>query len=108
MQRNNVQLKSMLAAYSKTTVSYPWLMLISRSVLFIIFQALIMLALAVSGTATSWNEAARWWTFMAFLANFVSIYLLVRLFNAEGKRYFDIFAVLTRNMENRPALVHWL
>ena len=28
--------------------------------------------------------------FIAFLTNFVSIYLLVRLFNAEGKRYFDI------------------
>ena len=28
---------------------------------------------------------------MAFLTNFVSIYLLVRLFNAEGKRYFELF-----------------
>jgi hypothetical protein len=76
---------------SMTAVSHPWLMLISRSVLFIIFQALIMLALVVSGTAPSWSEAARWWTFMAFLTNFVSIYLLVRVLNAEGRRYFDIF-----------------
>ena len=28
---------------------------------------------------------------MAFLANFVSIYLLGRLYQAEGKRFFDIF-----------------
>jgi hypothetical protein len=90
MQTKNVQLNSMPVAYSKTTTSHPWLMLISRSVLFIIFQALIMLALAVSGIAPSWNEAAKWWTFMAFLANFVSIYLLVRVFNAENKCYFDI------------------
>jgi hypothetical protein len=90
METNVTQYNSMPASHSATAVSRPWLMLISRSVLFIIFQALIMLALAVSGTALSWNEAARWWTFMAFLANFVSIYLLVRVFNAEGKRYFDI------------------
>jgi hypothetical protein len=28
---------------------------------------------------------------MTFLANFVSIYLLIRLFKAEGKRFFDLF-----------------
>jgi hypothetical protein len=44
---------------------------------------------AMTGTASAWNESSRWWTFMAFLANFVSIYLLVRVFKAEGKRYWD-------------------
>ena len=61
---------------------YPWLMLISRSALFLFFQLLIALVL-------SWNESSRWWTFMAFLANFASIYLLMRVFKAEGKRYGD-------------------
>ena len=65
-----------------TTSSYPWLMLISRSALFLLFQLLIALVL-------SWDESSRWWTFMAFLANFVSIYLLMRVFRAEGKRYWD-------------------
>lgn len=74
-----------------TTNSYPWLMLISRSVLFLFFQILIALAFAAAGTSAAWAESARWWTFMAFLANFVSIYLLVSVFNAEGKRYFDMF-----------------
>jgi hypothetical protein len=64
--------------------------LISRSLLFVIFQALIAVILMVEGTASAWAESARWWTFMAFLANFVSIYLLVRLFNGDGKRYFEI------------------
>jgi hypothetical protein len=72
------------------TASYPWLMLISRSVLFLIFQALIALVLAATSTGSAWSESARWWTFMAFLANFVSLYLLVRVFKAEGKRYWDI------------------
>lgn len=70
--------------------SYPWLMLISRPVLFFLFQLLIALVLTLTGTPASWNESARWWTFMAFLANFVSIYLLVRGFKAEGKRYLDV------------------
>ena len=74
-----------------TIVSHPWLMLISRSVLFIIFQALIALFFAATGNTSAWDESARWWTFMAFLANFVSIYLLIRLFNAEGRRFFDLF-----------------
>ena len=73
-----------------TPASYPWLMLISRSVLFLVFQLLIALVLAMTGTSSAWDEAARWWTFMAFLANFASIYLLVRVFNIEGKRYLDV------------------
>ena len=76
------------------TGSHPWLMLISRSVLFLLFQALIAVILAAVGTRSAWEESARWWTFIAFLANFASIYLLVRLFNAEGKRYFDILRFL--------------
>jgi hypothetical protein len=64
-------------------------MLVSRSALFLLFQLLIALVLMLAGTPSAWNEAARWWTFMAFLANFVSIYLLVYAFKAEGKRYVD-------------------
>jgi hypothetical protein len=47
--------------------SYPWLMLISRSLLFLLFQLLIALVLTLTGTASSWSESARWWTFIAFL-----------------------------------------
>jgi hypothetical protein len=65
-------------------------MLISRSALFVLFQALIALFFLATSNTSAWDESARWWTFTAFLANFVSIYLLVRLLRAEGKRYFDI------------------
>lgn len=71
--------------------SRPWLMLVSRSALFLFFQILIALIFAIKGTANAWDESARWWTFMVFLTNFVSIYLLVRLFNAEGKRFIELF-----------------
>jgi hypothetical protein len=89
--QTTTQPSSIPISRSTTDVSHPWLMLISRSVLFIIFQALIALILFATGTTSAWNESARWWTFMAFLANFVSIYLLVRLYEAEGKRFFDLF-----------------
>jgi hypothetical protein len=58
--------------------------------LFVLFQALIALFLAVTGTASAWDESARWWVFAVFFANLASLYLLVRLFKAEGKRYWDI------------------
>jgi len=69
----------------------PWLMLISRSFLFILFQLLIALGLTLAGNAGGWTESARWWVMVATLANLVSIALLFRLFKAEGKRYLDIF-----------------
>ena len=72
-----------------TKPSFPWMMLISRSALFLFFQIVITLVLAAVVTPSAWDESASWWTFMAFLANFASLYLLVRVFNVEGKRYFD-------------------
>jgi hypothetical protein len=70
-------------------ISHPWLMLISRSALFLVSQMLITLVVVVTGTKFAWNESARWWTFMAILTNLVSIYLLLRLFHMEGRRYLD-------------------
>jgi hypothetical protein len=68
----------------------PWFMLLSRSMLFLLFQILIALVLAAAGTTSVWDESARWWTFMAFLANVGTLFLLVCAFNAEGRRYWDI------------------
>ncbi len=69
--------------------SRPWIMLISRSALFLIFQLLIALVLTLAGGSSAWREAARYWPFMAIFANIVSILLLVRLYREEGKRYLD-------------------
>lgn len=91
MQTTTTQPSSIPISSSTTTVSHPWLMLISRSVLFLLFQALIALIIYATGTASAWDESARYWTFIVSFANFVSIYLLVRLYKAEGKRFFDIF-----------------
>ena len=65
-------------------------MLISRSALFIIAQALIAAILALKGISSAWDEAARWWIFFPIFANICSILLLIYVFRAEGKRYLDI------------------
>jgi hypothetical protein len=68
----------------------PWLMLCSRSALFLAFQILTALAFVATKTPSAWDESARWWTFTALFANLASLYLLVRVFNVEGKRFWDI------------------
>jgi hypothetical protein len=67
----------------------PWLMLFSRSAFFLLFQVLIALILLTAGTKSAWNESARWWTVVVTLTNFASLYLLVRLYKAEGKNFFE-------------------
>ena len=88
--QTTAQPRSMPVAKTKA-VSHPWLMLISRSVLFLFFQALIALIFFATETKSAWDESVRWWTFVAALTNFASIYFLVRLLNAEEKRYFEVF-----------------
>lgn len=73
-----------------TKSAHPWLMLISRSVLFILFQALIALMLYATGTTSAWDESTKYWTFLPTLANIVTLILLINLFNAEGKQFWDI------------------
>lgn len=69
----------------------PWLMLFSRSILFLTAQALIALFLALTHSNPSWAESARWWIFLPIFANVASIFLLTFVFRAEGKRYLDLF-----------------
>lgn len=73
-----------------TKPALPWLVLISRSVFFLLAQGLIALFLALSGTNAAWAESARWWVFFPIFANLASIGLLVLAFRAEDKRYLDI------------------
>lgn len=73
----------------QTKPSTPWLMLFSRSFLFLFFQGLIALVLMATGTHSAWDESVRWWTFVVSLANCGSLYLLVRLYKAENVNFFE-------------------
>ncbi len=68
----------------------PWLMLLSRSLLFLLFQGLIALGFWVTRQQNAWYESSRWWLFAVILANLSSVLLLILMFRAEGKRYWDI------------------
>lgn len=93
MHTSTTQSQSMSVAGSTNAALRPWLMLFSRSGLFLLAQMLIMLIAAAAGKrsmAEAWDESTRWWAMMAFLANLGSLYLLVWVFHLEGKRFWDI------------------
>ena len=82
-----------LAVKSNENVSASaslWLMLLSRSALFFLAQVLFALVYLALGSAMAWDEAARWWPFFVVLGNIGSVFLLARLMQAEGGRYFDL------------------
>ena len=67
----------------------PWFLLLSRTVLFAIFQILIAFCLTLTGSSAPWEDSAAWWTISALLTNLVSIALLVWLFHRENLPYFN-------------------
>jgi hypothetical protein len=90
MKKNLSRSDSAFSSITAAVPSLPWLMLFSRSALFLLFQGLIALILLVAGKNATWDEAGRWWTSMATLANIGSFFLLVGLFKSEGRRFLDI------------------
>ncbi len=70
---------------------WPWIMLFARIILFIGIQAIFALGFWLAGSSSAWNVSANWWPFVVTIANFICLALLVRLFQREGKRFWDIF-----------------
>jgi hypothetical protein len=69
----------------------PWLMLVSRLLLFFAAQSIFAVGFYMAGSAAAWEEGANWWPIAVAAANLVVLALLIRLFKTEGKRYWDIF-----------------
>ncbi len=61
-------------------------LLISRPLLFVLFQAIIAFFL------TSWNESANYWILAATLTNITSFLILLFLSKKEGISYFSMFS----------------
>jgi hypothetical protein len=72
-------------------LSSPWLMLVIRSPLFLMFQALIALFFVMSDTPTAWNVSAAWWPLVVILTNLVCLALLCRLYQQENKNFWHVF-----------------
>jgi membrane protease YdiL (CAAX protease family) len=67
-----------------------WLVLIMRTVFFLVF-GLVMIALFSSfGSGEAMKEAEKWWPFQAILANIASFLVLKFLLKKEGKSYNSI------------------
>lgn len=83
----------MMSQKSFSKVSPAWLMLASRSLLFLFFQALCAIILFLTGKSALWNDSSKWWPVCVFLANLVSLFFLDRLYKIEGLRFRDVFKV---------------
>jgi len=66
--------------------SITYLLLISRLLLFVCFQAVIAIIVH------SWQASQKYWLLTATLTNIVSIVLLFILFRRDGDGYFNIFS----------------
>lgn len=77
----------------KSSSPWPWVMLPARSVLFVMFQALFALGFYLTGSTTAWEASAAWWPFVVSLANLACLAILIWLYQAEGKNYWDIFRI---------------
>jgi len=70
---------------TKGSTTIPFLLLASRLVFFLTFQALIALQV------NSWETSEKYWLLTATLTNIVSIALLFILFRRDGEHYLNIF-----------------
>lgn len=68
-------------------------MLMSRLLLFALWQAIIAFILLLTGSETPWRDSAAWWPATITLSNFVCLYLLRRLTAAEHLRLNDLYNV---------------
>jgi hypothetical protein len=73
------------------TSRWPWILLPGRMELFLLFQSLFAAAFFLTGSAAGWEQSAAWWPFAVTFTNLVCLVLLVQLFRAEGRCYWDLF-----------------
>jgi membrane protease YdiL (CAAX protease family) len=76
-----------------TSKKAPWFMLFSRIILFASIQALLALGFFIAGSANAWDTSAAWWPLTVTLTNLICVMLLIRLFRAEDKGYWNIFHI---------------
>ncbi|OHD12971.1 MAG: hypothetical protein A2086_04500 [Spirochaetes bacterium GWD1_27_9] len=75
----------------------PFIMLFLRLVLFAIFQALIALFFLIIGSKSPWNQSEGYWIISGLLTNFVTFYILIKLYKKEGIKYFDNFKFVKKS-----------
>jgi len=71
----------------------PWRMLFVRTALFLVTQAFFTFGFFLVGSSSAWEQGANWWPLTVALADLICLILLIRIFTAEGKRYWDLFCI---------------
>ncbi len=71
---------------------WPWIMLVIRMGLFMVFQAVIAGMLFLQGASAPWTSSAGWWPMTASLGSLVVIALLTWLYRREGLSYWRLFS----------------
>jgi len=79
---------------------WSWVMLFFRIGLFVGIQALFALGFFLAGSATAWESSAAWWPFVVIIANLACVFLLVRLFKREDKRFWEIFRIQKKHVKS--------
>jgi len=68
-------------------------MLFARPALFLGAQALFVLGFSLAGSSQAWEDGADWWLLSVALADLACLFLLIHVFKAEGKSYWDLFRI---------------
>ena len=77
----------------------PWLMLVIRSLMFLGFQFIIGLILFNPDQSGFWFESAAWWPISIILTDLAGLFLLIRLYQQEGKRYWELFHIKRQHIK---------
>lgn len=75
----------------RTFTITPWLMLLSRLVLFILFQASIALGFYLAKNSTPWEQSLKYWPLGIILANVLCFIFLYFFYKSQGISYFAKF-----------------
>src|SRR5512137_2610957 len=75
------------------TRRYPWLMLFSRITLFFLVQACFALIFLLAGKTPAWDNSANWWPLTVAIADLICLFLLIKVFRAEGDNFWHIFRI---------------
>jgi hypothetical protein len=71
----------------------PWVMLFSRITLFFVVQAGFAIGFIIAGSTQAWEKSANWWPLTVAIADAFCLVLLLNVFRADGKKYWDIFHI---------------
>jgi hypothetical protein len=71
----------------------PWVMLVIRSLLFLVIQTSIGLIFLNNNLSNLWDGSAAWWPFSIILTDIICLVLLIHFYHQEGKRYWDVFKI---------------